>query len=218
MAGVLGIWLCGAVVPVSVLAATPAVPGVQKADGEIVWLDLQLGRLRLAEDRTRGPQATVEYRITEHETQVTDRADKQFLSIADLRAGQEIYLESRVSGAEQLATKITVEPMSAPLFQQAEGTIKSANANQGTFVLLENASPTSMALESSFSFDAEDIVAMESPSLQPVRLEIRPGDLVKVDYVVNSGQRIARSMMRYSAWPAPTTTTTTTTSTTTTSQ
>ena len=75
-----------------------------------------------------------------------------------------------------------------------------------------------MGLVSVFVFDPQDIIVMESPSLQPVRLEVKPGDFVKVDYVVHQGKRYARSMMRYSAVPASTTTTTTTTSTTTTRQ
>jgi len=215
--GVLGVWLCGGLVPSAVLAAEPAAP-VHQAAGEIVWLDLQLGKLQLYADRSRGARATAEYSITEHETRVTDRLDKQFLGIADLRAGQHITIESKDSGKEQLATKITVEPTEAPLFQRAEGTIESIDVTPGTFTLKETASPGAVGLVSAFAFDPQDIVVMESPSLQPVRLEVKPGDFVKVDYVVNDGRRYARSMMRYSAVPAATTTTTTTTSTTTTTQ
>ena len=218
--GVLGVWLCSGVVPGAVSAAEPAAP-VHQAAGEIVWLDLKLGKLQLYADHSRGTRATAEYRITEHETQVTDRLDKQFLATTDLRAGQHITIESRVSGEEHIATKITVEPTSAPLFQQAEGTIESIDVTPGTFTLKETASPGAVGMVSVFVFDPKDIVVMESPSLRPVRLEVKPGDFVKVDYVVNDGRRSARSMMRYSAVPAPTTTTTTTTntsSTTTTSQ
>ena len=191
--GVLGAWLCSGVVPGAVSAAEPAAP-VRQAAGEIVWLDTQLGKLQLYTDHSQGTRATAEYSITEHETRVTDQLDQQFLAITDLRAGQHVTIESRARGEEQLATKITVEPSSAPLFQRAEGMV------------------------SVFVFDPKDIVVMESPSLQPVRLEVQPGDFVKVDYVVSDGRRYARSMMRYAALPAPTTTTTTTTSTTTTSQ
>ena len=215
--GVLGVWLCSGVVPGAVSAAEPAAP-VQQAAGEIVWLDIQLGRLQLYADHSRGARATTEYSITEHETRVTDRSDQQFLTITDLRAGQHITIESKDNGEEQLATKITVEPNSAPLFQRAEGTIESIDVTPGTFTLKETASPGAASLVSVFVFDPKDIIVMESPSLQPVRLEVRPGDFVKVDYVVNDGRRFARSMMRYSAVPAPMTTTTTTTSTTTTTQ
>ena len=151
---------------------------------------------------------------------MTDNLDKQFLTITDLRAGQHIKIESRASGEEQIATKITVEPASTPLFQQAEGTIESINAsNPGTFTLKETTSTPAAGTVSLFAFDPNTIVVMENPSLRPVRLEVKPGDFVKVDYVVNDGKRYARSMMRYSVIPAPTnTTTTTTTSTTTTRQ
>jgi len=213
---VLGVWLCSGVIPGAVFAAEPAAL-VHQAAGEIVWLDTQLGKLQLYADHSRGTRATAEYRITEHETRVTDRRDKQFLAITDLRAGQHITIESRASGEEQLATKITVEPTSAPLFQQAEGTIESIDVNSGTFSVKETTTG-GVGVTSMFVFDPKDIVVMENPSLQPVRLEVKPGDFVKVDYVVNDGRRYARSMMRYSVLPAPTTTTTTTTSTTTTTQ
>jgi len=217
VAGVLGVWLCSGVVPGAVSAAEPAAP-MHQATGEIVWLDIQLGKLQLYADHSRGTRATAEYRITQQDTRVTDRSDKQFLAITDLRAGQQITIESRASGEERIATKITVEPTAAPLFQQAEGRIESIDVNPGTFTLKETASPGAVGMVSVFVFDPKDIVVMESPSLQPVRLEVKPGDFVKVDYVVNDGRRYARSMMRYSAVPAPTTTTTTTTSSTTTSQ
>ena len=211
-------WLCVGFIPEAASAAESAAP-IRQASGEIVWLDTQLGKLQLYGDRSQGSRTTAEYRITEHETQVTDRSDKQFLAIADLRAGQHITIESKTSGEEHLATKITVEPTSAPLFQQAEGTIESIDANPGTFTLKETVTPGAAGIVSAFVFDPKDIVIMESPSLQPVRLEVKPGDFVKVEYAVNDGKRSARSMMRYAVIPSPTsTTTTTTTSTTTTSQ
>ncbi len=216
--GALGVLLCSGVAPGAVSAAEPAAT-VRRMAGEIVWLDIQLGKLQLNADHPKGIRAIAEYNITQHETHVTDRSDKQFLTITDLRAGQHITIESTDSGKEQLATKITVEPSSAPLFQRAEGTIESINVNPGTFTLNETASPGTLGLVSEFVFNPHDIVVMESPSLQPVRLNVRPGDFVEVDYVVNDGKRYARSMMRYSAVPAATNTiTTTTTSTTTTRQ
>ncbi len=216
--GLLGAcWLCVGFIPGVVSATESAVP-VRQAAGEIVWLDTQLGKLQLYADRSQGARTTAEYRITEHETHVTDRSDKQFLAIADLRAGQHITIESKDSGEERIATKITVESTSAPLFQQAEGVIESIDVNPGAFTLKETATPGAAGIVSPFVFDPKDIVVMESPSLQPVRLEVKPGDFVKVEYVVNDGKRSARSMMRYAAMPVPTTTITTTTSTTTTTQ
>jgi hypothetical protein len=215
--GLLGVGLCSGIVPGAVSAAELVVP-VRQAAGQIVWLDTQLGRLQLNADNSPGMQAT-QYTITQHDTRVTDRSDKQFLAITDLRAGQHITIESRASGEEQIATKITVEPSSAPLFQEAEGTIESIDAgNPGTFTLKETTGTQPAGTVSLFTFDPNTIVVMESPSLQPVRLEVKPGDFVRVAYVVNDGKRTARSMMRYSVRPAPSTTITTTTSTTTTTQ
>lgn len=215
--GALGVWLFSGFISSAVSAAESAAP-VRQGAGEIVWLDTRLGRLQLNGDNSPGMRAT-QYRITQNDTRVTDSLDKQFLAITDLRAGQYIKVESRTSGEEQIATKITVQPTSAPLFQQAEGTIESINAsNPGTFTLKETTSTPAAGTAALFTFDPNTIVVMESPSLQPVRLEVKPGDFVKVDYVVNNGKRYARSMMRYSAAPASTTTTTVTTKTTTTSQ
>ncbi len=212
--GVLGAWLCSGLIPSAVSAEEQAAP-VHQAAGEIVWLDTQLGKLQLYADDSKGTRTTSAYNITEHDTRVTDRLDKQFLAITDLRAGQHVTIESKISGEEHIATKITVEPTSAPLFQHAEGTIESIDANNpGTFTLKETASPGAVGLVSAFVFDPKEIVVMESPSLQPVRLEVKPGDFVRVDYVVHDGRRYARSMMRYATVPASTTTTTTTTSTT----
>ncbi len=213
--GVVGVLLFGGLAQAF---AVESIPAASYVSGEIVWLDLQLGRLQLYGDRSRDTRPTTEYRITEHETRVTDRSDNQFLAIKDLRAGQHITVESKASGEEYIATKITVEPSSAPLFQQAEGMIEAIDVNRGTFTLKETAIPGTVGLVSVFFYDTRDIVVMENPSLQPVRLEVKPGDFVRVEYVVNDGRRYARSMMRYSVLPvaAPTTTTTTTTSTTTT--
>ncbi len=215
--GVLGVWLWSVVVPGAVSAAEP-VASVRQAAGEITWLDTQLGKLQLYADHSRGTRAAAEYSITQHGTRVTDRLDQQFLTIADLRAGQHVTIESNRSGEGHFATKITVEPTLAPLFQQAEGTIESIDVSPGTFPLKETASPGAAGAVSVFIFDPKDLVVMEHPSLQPVRLEVKPGDFVKVEYVVNDGRRSARSMMRYAVWPVSMTTITTTTSTTTTSR
>ena len=56
---------------------------------------------------------------------------------------------------------------------------------------------------------------MKDPSIQPVQLELKPGDLVKVEYVVKDGKRHAHSITLLSAAPETTSTTTTTTTSTT---
>lgn len=216
--GALSACLCGGAALTAVASAETAAP-VHQAAGEIVWLDIQLGQLQLNTDTSPGGRATAQYKITQHDTRVTDHLDKQFLTISDLRAGQHITIESKASGQEQLATKINVELTSAPLFEEAAGTIESIDAsNPGSFTLKETTRTQAEGTVSLFVFDPNTIVVMESPSLQPVQLNVKPGDFVKVDYVVIDGRRYARSMMRYATPPAPRTTTVTTTSTTTTRQ
>lgn len=201
IAGMVGALLCSGVTVSTVSAADSAGP-VRQAVGEIIWLDTQLGRLQLYTDHSPGTRATAQYSITQQDTRVTDRADSQFLAIADLRAGQQVTVESRASGEEQLATKIIVEPTAAPVFQQAEGTIESIDASTpGTLTLRESTSTPAAGTVTLFAFDPQTIVVMESPSLEPVRLAVQPGDFVKVAYEVEDGKRYARSMMRY-AGPA----------------
>jgi hypothetical protein len=66
-----------------------------------------------------------------------------------------------------------------------------------------------------FVFEPKDIVVMQSPSTQPVQLELNPGDLVKVEFWVKDGKRHAHSItLLRAASETRSTTTTTTTSTT----
>ena len=218
VAGLVGVWVCSAGMPTAG-AAMEAASIMRQAEGEIVWLDIPIGKLELVVQHPEGTREIVEYTMTPHETSVTDQSDKQFLRLEDLRAGQHVILESKDQGAQRIATKITVESTAAPMFQLAEGTIESIDAREGTFVLKETTTPGIAGPGSVFAFDSKEIVVMESPSLRPVRLEVKQGDFVRVYYVVIDGRRYARSLMRYATAPPQTSTTTaTTTSTTTTTQ
>lgn len=90
--------------------------------------------------------------------------------------------------------------------------IEAIDVIAGTLVILEK--PRTGEDGSSkltyFVFEPRDIVFMQSPSEQPVQLELQPGDSVKVDFVVQDGKRRAQSITLYSASSSSTTTTTTT--------
>jgi hypothetical protein len=120
-----------------------------------------------------------------------------------------------------MARKITMEPSTEAAFQEAFGELESIDANAGTFVLEER--PVSRreggrGYLSYFYFEPKDVVVMKSPSSEPVRLEVKPGDPLKVEYVVRDGKQWARSVTLYTTEPVmnKTTTTSTTTSVTTT--
>ncbi|PIQ82770.1 MAG: hypothetical protein COV76_02035 [Candidatus Omnitrophica bacterium CG11_big_fil_rev_8_21_14_0_20_64_10] len=217
----LGVWLLSG--PAQASASEP-MPDMRYIAGEITWVDVKLGELQLRDEAPRGSRAITEYRINRQATNVTDPSDKKFLTLGDLRPGQRVAIEFEMVGSQQekMARKITVEPTPEPAFQEAFGDLEAIDVNAGTFVLEEKPAARREGGRgdlSYFAFEPREIVVMKSPSREPVRLELNPGDPVKVEYVVKGGKRWAHSMTLYSAFPevvGETTTTTTTTSTTTT--
>ena len=149
------------------------------------------------------------------ETRVTDPTDKKFLVIKDLRVGQHITIELIDSPKETMARKIIAEPMPEPIIQEVSGELKSIDAQSGTFTIEEKPGTGNLSY---FVYEPKDIIVMQSPSMEPVRLVLKPGDLVKVEFVVKGGNRYARSIMLYPVLPVPANTTTTTTTSTTTTQ
>ena len=217
------IWILGVLLFGGLAQASEPMPAVKYVSGEIAWVDVKLGKLQLREEGLRGNRATTEYRINQQATNVTDASDKHFLTVEDLRSGQQVAIEfeSVNSRGEKMARKITVESVLEPAFQEAVGTLEAIDANAGTLVLNENSATReggngNLAY---FTFEPRDIVVMQNPSRQPVRLELKPGDPVKVEFSVKNGKQRAHSITLYSALPElmdKTTTTTTTTNTTTT--
>ncbi len=208
--GVLGVLLFG-----GLAQASESIPAVRYVSGEIAWVDVQLGQLQLREEGLRGNRATTAYRINQQATNVTDSSDQQFLVLEDLRSGQLVAIEFEWidNQGQKMARKITVQSPPEPVSQEAVGTLEAIDVNAGTLVLMERGN------RSYFAFEPREIVVMRSPSRQPVRLELRPGDPVKVEFTVRDGKRRAHAITLYSALPEltdKTTTTTTTTSTTTT--
>jgi len=191
-----------------------AADGVRQVSGEIGWVDVQLGRLELNKETSKGTKTTA-YRISENDTQVTDPKDEKFLNVGDLRAGQHVTIHVANGQEDKIVQKIVVDPMPASEYQIAFGELKAINVAAGTLTVEERVriGKREQTRDSYFVFDPKTIVVMHSPSRQPVELVLKPGDVVKVEFAARDGKQQARYITLYS--PAVMTTTTTTTVTTT---
>lgn len=170
------------------LASEPA-PAMKHVSGEITWVDVNLGKLQLREEGV--------YRINRHATNVTDPSDQRFLTLEDLRSGQFVAIEfgpANIYG-ERMARKITVESARESLSQEAVGMLEAVDTQAGTLVLKDRGE---LAY---FVFEPREIIVMKDPSRQPVRLELKPGDPVKVEYVVRDGKRQVHALTLYSEFP-----------------
>lgn len=218
--GILGVLLLGGLAQAS--PASEPMPAVNYVSGEITWVDVNLGGLELRNEAPRGNRDITEYRMNQQTTNVTDPSDKKFLTLEDLRPGQRVAIEFEFVGneGEKMARKITVEPTPEPVFQEAFGELESIDLKLGTLVLEERPAIRREGRRgdlSYFLFEPSNIVVMKGPSRQSVRLELKPGDPVKIEFVMIDGKRWARTITLYSASPElvdQTTTTTTTTTTT----
>ncbi|MBF0385477.1 MAG: hypothetical protein HQL27_06355 [Candidatus Omnitrophica bacterium] len=188
---------------------------VRWVSGEIGWVDVQQGKLEINNETPTGAKTTA-YRITQNETRVTDPKDEKFLNIGDLRAGQNVAIEVANGQEDKVVKKIIVEPVAASEFQQAFGELKEIDVVAGTFVVEERVrvGQEEINRQADFVFDPKSIFVMRSPSKQPVELVLRPGDVVKVEFVTRGGKKQARYITLYSPSVINTTTTTTTTTTT----
>ena len=216
--GVLGVGLLS-----GLSQAAEPMPDVRYISGEITWVDVKLGRLQMRDEPPNGTRSVTEYRINQQATNVTDPLDQKFLTLEDLRPGQRVAIEFDWVGnqGEKIAQKITMEPAPEPVFQEAFGELEAIDVIAGTLVLEERPATRREGGRgelSYFLFEPRDIVVMRSPSRQPVRLELQPGDPLKVEFVVKDEKRWAHSITSYSALPEPVDTMTTTTTTTTTTQ
>lgn len=187
---------------------------VRRVSGEIGWVDVQIGKLELNKETPKGTKTTA-YRINQNETRVTDPKDEKFLNVADLRAGQNITIEEVIGQEDKIVPKIIVEPVPSSEFQQAFGELKALDVAAGTLVVEERVriGQEEINRSSDFVFDPKTIVVMHSPSKQPVELVLKPGDVVKVEFVEQGGEKQARYITLYSPTVTSTTTTTTTTTT-----
>ena len=187
---------------------------VRHVSGEIGWVDVQVGKLELNKETPKGTN-TITYRINQNDTRVTDPKDEKFLNVADLRAGQYITVEVVNGQEDKIVPKIIVNPMPASDFQQAFGELKAIDVPAGTFAVEDRVmiGQEEISRSSDFVFDPKTIVVMHSPSKQPVELVLKPGDVVKVEFMEQGGKKQARYITLYSPTVTSTTTTTTTTTT-----
>ena len=192
---------------------------VIQVSGKIAEIDVKLGKLQLEKDSPQNRKDSSKYNINKNDTRVVDPLDKEFLKLEDLRVGQHVtvefnYIQGEL-GIEPTAQKIIAEPMPEPIIQEASGELKAIDAQSGTFTIEEKPGTGNLSY---FVYEPKDIIVMQSPSMEPVRLVLKPGDLVKVEFVVKDEKRHARSITVYPALSVPASTTTVTTTSTTTTQ
>jgi hypothetical protein len=162
-----------------------------------------------------GVGETKEYRITRYETRVKDPADKKFLTIDDLRPGENVTLDVVDGQENKIIEKIVAESLKASDFQVASGQIQAIDGQAGTLTLQEKMR-NGVQEESNLSyflFDPNNVVVFQSPSIQPVALVLKPGDSVQIQFVLRDGKQEVYSITLYSPEHTTTTVVTTTTST-----
>ena len=217
--GFLGALFLGGVVQVFA-AQVDSNTKMRSVSGEISWIDVKLGLLKLNSDAGQDDRGITEYKINQDETRVHNPSDNKFLVIKDLRAGQHVTIELIDGPGETLVRTIIAEPMREPVYQEATGELEAIDVQAGTLVIEREPLPNEGEKNklTYFVFEPNDIVLMQTPSVQPVQLELKPGDLVKVEFVVRDGKRHAHSITLLKAAAETTSTTTTTTTRTTETQ
>ena len=214
--GFLGVLILGGLAQVSA-AQVESNTKMRSVSGEISWIDVKLGKLQLKSDVGQDTKGITEYTINQDETRVTDPSDKKFIVIKDLQVGQHVTIKLIDNPGEIMVRKIIAEPMPESIWQEATGELEAIDAQAGTLAIEEKplSNEEGKGGLSYFVFEPKDIVVMKAPSIQPVQLELKPGDIVKVEFVVKDGKRHAHSITLLSAAPETTSTTTTTTTSTT---
>ena len=188
---------------------------VSQVSGRIMWVDIKLGQMQIKLSQSPSIGEIKEYRVTRYETRVKDPSDKKFLTIDDLRPGENVILEVVNGQADKIIEKIVAESLAASDFQEASGQLQAIDGSTGTFTLQEtmrNGVEEKSNL-SNFLFDPNTIVVFQSPGIQPVALVVKPGDQLKVQFVLKDGKQQAYSITFYAPQHTTTTTVTTTTST-----
>ncbi len=197
---------------------------LRSVSGEIEYVDVKLGELKLEGETTKNRRYPTEFRLNSQETIVTDPTDKKFLNVKDLKVGQHVTVEFNWVRGEwrepAIALKIIAFAMPELVSMEVTGELEAIDAQAGTLIverkpLLGEEGRIDLVY---FVFDPRYIVAMRAPSIKPARLVFNPGDIVKVGYVVRDGKRYATSITLISAAPEITNTTTTTTTSTTVTQ
>jgi len=122
----LSVLMVGGLAQVSYAKVAPEVSEVRviSISGNISWIDVKLGKLRLELDASRDRRDPIEYSINKDATRVTNSTDKKFLKLEDLRVGQHVIVEFNHNTGEEvekmpIAQKIIVNPMPEAVTLQA---------------------------------------------------------------------------------------------------
>ena len=196
-------------------AYASGIPTVSQVSGRIMWVDVKLGKMQIKRNQSPGKGETKDYRVTRYETRVKDPSDKKFLTIDDLRPGENVTLDVVDGQENKIIEKIVAESLEASDFQEASGQIQAIDGQAGTLTLQEKMR-NGVVEESNLSyflFDPDNIVVLQSPSIQPVALVLKPGDSVQIQFVLRDGKQQVYSITLYSPQHTTTTTVTTTTQT-----
>lgn len=197
------------------LPVQASVPVVNQVQGRIMWVDIKLGQMQIKLNGAPDMGKARNYRITRYETRVKDPTDKKFLTIDDLRPGENVTLDVTDGQENKIIERIVAESLEASDFQEATGDIQAIDGQAGTLTLdekMRNGVEENGNL-SNFNFDPNNVVVFQAPSVQPVALVLKPGDQVKIQFVSQDGKQEAYSVTLYSPEHTTTTTVTTTTNT-----
>jgi len=188
-------------------------PAINQVAGRVMWVDIKLGQMQIKLNGARGE--TKVYRITRYETRVKDPADKKFLTIDDLRPGENVTLDVVDGQEDKIIEKIVAESLQASDFLEATGVLQVVEPQAGILTLQEKTrnGVQEQSNLSNFYFDPNNIVVFQSPSTQPVEMLVKPGDQVMIQFVLKDGKQQAYSITVYSPQHTTTTTVTTTTNT-----
>jgi len=203
--------ILGAGMPVYASIAAPTI--INQVPGRIMWIDVKLGKMEIKLNQSPSAGETKDYRITRYETRVKDTADRKFLTIDDLRPGENVTLDVVNGQEDKIIAKIVAESLEAADFQEASGQLQAIDGQAGTLTLQENMRNGTQEQSnlSYFLFDPNNVVVLLSPSIQPVALVLKPGDEVKIQFIIKDGKQQAYSITLYSPQHTTTTTVTTTT-------
>lgn len=188
---------------------------VRHLSGRIEQIDVNLGTIVIKSNISPNIGDVTEYRINKNDTRVTDPLDQKFLTIDDLQAGQYVIVDVVNGEADKVVKKITAEPYVAPGLEQAFGSLESITPDAGSLILVERpmGNDVGQGQLAYFVFDPMEIIVMKYPSMEPVRMTLNSGDLVRVVYVNKDGKNHAQTITLYPPKGMQTVVTTTTTTT-----
>ena len=110
-------------------------PAINQVPGRVMWVDIKLGQMQIKLNGAVGE--TKVYRITRYETRVKDPADKKFLTIDDLRPGENVTLDVVDGQEDKIIEKIVAESLQASDFQEATGVLQVVEPQAGILTLQE---------------------------------------------------------------------------------